>query len=113
MKTNILMERETDSNLSDALARGALLWAPLYSIGAAAVIHSMAAEHPAEAAAFSEILMQSLLILSPLCMLLEAAGWAVFSKMKRLKKLGDRSAPLPELQHFVPPLEAARVRSHA
>lgn len=107
MNTNILMERETERNLSDALARGALLWAPLYSVGAAAAAYGLTVDNPSGTTPFSELLMKSLLILSPLCMLVEAAGWAVFSKLLRLKRLGDRKAPLPKLPHFEPPLVAA------
>ncbi|MDZ8119951.1 hypothetical protein [Pontiella agarivorans] len=111
MNTKILMERETERNLSDALARGALLWAPLYSVGAAAVSYMLTAENPSTATPFSEVLMKALLLLSPVCMAAEAAGWAVFSKRKRLKRLGDRKDPLPKLVHFVPPLEARKVRT--
>ncbi|QBG46399.1 hypothetical protein EGM51_02935 [Verrucomicrobia bacterium S94] len=110
MNTKILMERETERNLSDALARGALLWAPLYSVGATAVSYMLTAENPAAATPVSELLMRSLLILAPACMLAETAGWVVFSKWKRLKHLGDRKAPLPKLVHFTPPLEAGKLR---
>ena len=110
MKTNILMERETERNLSDALARGALLWAPLYSVGASTVSCMLTAEDSSTAIPYSELMMKALLFLSPACMLAEATGWIAFSKRKRLKRLGDRSVPLPKLPHFVPPLAAARLR---
>lgn len=109
MKTNILMERENEKNLSDALARGALLWAPLYSIGATTTSFVLSAENPAETQAFSDLLMKALFILSPACMLAETAGWLVFSKYKQLKRLGDRKAPLPKLPHYVPPLVEHRL----
>ncbi|WP_372799170.1 hypothetical protein [Pontiella sp.] len=111
MNTNILKERETERNLSDALARGALLWAPIYSVGAATVSYSMLAENPSGTTTYGELLSRAFLILSPLCMALEATGWAVFSKLIRLRRLGDRKAPLPKLVHFVPPMEARKLEA--
>lgn len=111
MKTNILKERESERNLSDALARGALLWAPIYSVGAATLSYTLLADSPSGTTPYGELLSRSFLILTPLCMLLEAAGWVVFSKLLRLKRLGNRKEPLPKLPHFVPPLEKARLRA--
>lgn len=110
MKTEILKERESDKNLSDAIAKGALLWAPLYSVGATTAVYYLLSDEAARMVTYSELLVRSLIVLSPICILAEAAGWLVFNWMPLMKRLGSREATLPKLPHFVPPGEADRFR---
>lgn len=114
MKTEILKERENEKNLCDSIAMGALLWAPLYSVGATTAIYYLLSNEAASAVTFSELLIQSLIILSPICILAEVAGWLVFNWMPLMKRLGKHKTDLPKLPHFVPPGEADHFRhSHA
>ena len=110
MNTKILLERETERNLSDALARGALLWAPILSVGVSAIAYA-GAVNPEQSASYRELLVHNLIIFSPICMLAESMGWAVFSKLNRLKRLGKRKEALPKLDHFVPPLERDKLHT--
>ncbi|MDF7798195.1 hypothetical protein P4C99_01875 [Pontiellaceae bacterium B1224] len=110
MKTEILKERENEKNLCDSIAMGALLWAPLYSIGTTTAIYYLRSDEAALTATYSELLVRSLVFLSPICILAEVAGWLVFNWMPLMRKLGNRKAALPKLPHFVPPAEADHFR---
>ncbi|MDF7825744.1 hypothetical protein P4B35_17075 [Pontiellaceae bacterium B12227] len=110
MKTEILKERENETNLCDSIAKGALLWAPIYSVGATTAIHYLLSNETAETVSYSELLIKSLLVLSPICILTEVAGWLVVNWVPLLKRLGTRTAALPKLSHFVPPGEADHYR---
>lgn len=102
MKTNIMNERESDKSISDALAKGALVWAPAYAVAVSTVIYGLTAGS-AEPARFTETLMKALLIFSPLCMAAEAARWQLTSKRPFLKAVGFKKELPPKLPHFVPP----------
>ena len=97
-------------NLSDAIAKGALLWAPIYSIGASLVSFYLTADGSAEAVPFRELLMRALVVISPTCIMAEIIGWTVFNRLLLLRKLGSHKAKLPKLPHFVPPGTADRMR---
>ena len=109
MKTNIMNERESDKSISDALAKGALIWAPVYAATASTVIYGLTV-NSIEPVKFIEILMKALLIFSPLCMVAESARWMLTAKIPFLKAIGfDKEQP-PKLPHFVPP--GAKMHGH-
>lgn len=111
MKTNIMNERESDKSIGDALAKGALLWAPVYAIAASAVVWGLTANSP-ESASYADTLLKAMLIFSPLCIAAEAIRWAVLHKLPQLKRIGFEKRKTPKLPHFVPP--GARLhRRHA
>lgn len=102
MKTNIMNERESDKSIGDALAKGALIWAPVYAVSASTAIWGLTV-NSAEAVGFTDALLLSLLIFSPLCMVAEVARWALTSKLPFRQALGLHKAQAPKLPHFVPP----------
>ncbi len=105
MKTNIMKERESDKTVSDALLFGALLLAP-----AAGLISALIA-HQAVDARFSEVLLISMLVASPLCIAEEVIRWMLKTRNPVLKRIGyDRSGP-EMLPHFVPPGMKSRSRN--
>jgi hypothetical protein len=114
MKTEILKERENDKNLCDAIAKGALLWAPLYSVCTAAVSYALLDGTADETVSYTELLMRSLLVLSPFCILAGVSTWTVSNWIPIKRRLSNRKEALPKLPHFVPPAEAERMKhSHA
>lgn len=102
MKTNIMNERESDKSISDALAKGALVWAPVYAVTVSTVIYSLTLGS-AEPVRFTEILLKALLIFSPLCIAAEVTRWQLTSKRPFLKAVGFNKELPPKLPHFVPP----------
>jgi len=102
MKTNIMNERESDRSIGDALAKGALVWTPVYAVAASTAIWGLTV-NSAEAVGFTDALLLSLLLFSPLCMIAEVVRWALTSKLPFLKALGFSKDKPPKLPHFVPP----------
>jgi hypothetical protein len=111
MKTNILNERESDKSIGDALAKGGLVWAPVYAVTASTVIYGLTV-NTANAVNYVDTLMLALLIFSPLCMAAEAIRWVLTDKVPFLKAIGADKEQLPKLPHFVPP-GAKMHRRHA
>ncbi|MDZ8120042.1 hypothetical protein [Pontiella agarivorans] len=111
MKTNIMNERDSDKSIGDALAKGALLWAPVYAIAASSVVWGLTAKSP-ESASYAEILLKAMLVFSPLCIAAEACRWMLLDKLPQLKRIGFEKRQPPKLQRFVPPGAKMR-RKHA
>lgn len=103
MKTNIMNERESDKSISDALATGALLWAPVYSVIVSTVIYFLT-QGSTEPVQVADILLKALLVFSPLCIVAEASRWLLTSKIPVFKQIGfKKQAKLQRIEHFVPP----------
>ena len=109
MNTNIMNERESDSSISDALAKGALIWAPAYAIAVSTVTHGLTAGS-AEPARFTETLMKALMVFSPYCIAAEAIRWMLTSKLPVLKEIGFKKELPPKRPHFFPPVRHTRLR---
>jgi hypothetical protein len=103
MNTNILKERESDKNLSDAIAKGALLWAPVCAVAVASLVQFLAPSDDLETMRFSDLLLKALLIFSPLCIAEEATRWMLTAKRPFLNAVGFKKELPPKLPHFIPP----------
>jgi len=98
MKTNIINERESDKTISDAIAKGALVWAPLCSLTVCTIMSATATD-PVK---FTNLMVKSLIIVSPVCIGVEILLWEIKHKLL-LKKLGYSKEPPPKFPHFTPP----------
>jgi hypothetical protein len=86
MNEKILKERERDNSLSNAMARGALIWAPLYATGSSAISYFLVADGSFAIIPFKELMMRNLLIISPLMIMAEAAGLGIRAKINAARK---------------------------
>ncbi|QBG46434.1 hypothetical protein EGM51_03115 [Verrucomicrobia bacterium S94] len=111
MKTNIMNERESDMSIGDALAKGALLWTPVYAITASAVVWGLTANSP-ESVNYADTLLKSLLVFAPLCIAAEAVRWMLVHKLPQLRQIGFENRQIVRLPRFVPP-GAKLHRKHA
>ncbi len=97
MKTNIMNERESDKTVSDAIVFGALLLAPVTGLLIAMIVHQTID------ARFSEVLLITLAVVSPLCIAEEVIRWMLQKRNPVLKRIGyDRNGP-ERLSRFVAP----------
>ncbi|MDF7807370.1 hypothetical protein P4E94_07970 [Pontiellaceae bacterium B12219] len=81
MNEKILKESERDNSLSNAMARGALIWAPLYSIGASTISYYLIADDSVGVVPFKELMLRNLLIISPAMIMAEAIGIGIREKL--------------------------------
>jgi hypothetical protein len=96
MNEKIIKERENDNSLSNAMARGALIWAPLYATGSSAISYFLVADDSLGIIPFKDLMLRNLLIISPLMIMAEAAGLGIRAKLntsgktRKLRKMRMR-----------------------
>jgi hypothetical protein len=79
------------TNLCNALAKGALIWAPAYAVGASTAACGLSSFLTESTPDHMEMLMHALMLFSPLCMVGACTRWILIHHAIDCKDGGNRS----------------------
>lgn len=108
MKKREVLKKEVSEKCSHYLARGALLWGPLYTTGVSGMAYAIAPSITGDALAYTDVLLSSLIV----CPSLGAAGGYIRWRLIKPRPVDSAGEKSPKRRTAIHRFRATRRAAH-